>query len=119
MSGLLAAAGVKPGTLLSDDLIADRRAGVVREEEVPSTRRSASVQAILDAAAVVAFLNREPRHEAMTDALAAGAGICTANVAEVIGVPMVASRQRKQARPWRICQSRSSMSIWTWRCVPG
>jgi ribonuclease VapC len=46
------------------------------------------VQAILDAAAVVAFLNREPGHEAMTDALAAGAGICTANVAEVIGVLM-------------------------------
>lgn len=46
------------------------------------------MQAILDAAAVVAFLNREPGHEAMTDALAAGAGICTANVAEVIGVLM-------------------------------
>jgi ribonuclease VapC len=44
------------------------------------------VQAVLDAAAVVAFLNREPGHEAITDALAAGAGVCTANIAEVIGV---------------------------------
>ena len=49
---------------------------------------SVSVQAILDAAAVVAFLNREPGHEAMTDVLAAGAGICTANVAETIGILM-------------------------------
>ncbi len=32
VSGLLAAAGVKPGTLLSDELIADRRAEVAREE---------------------------------------------------------------------------------------
>jgi ribonuclease VapC len=46
------------------------------------------VQAILDAAAVVAFLNREPGHEAITDALAAGAGLCTANAAEVIAVLM-------------------------------
>jgi ribonuclease VapC len=46
------------------------------------------VRAILDAAAVVAFLNREPGHEAMTDVLAAGAGICAANVAETIGILM-------------------------------
>jgi ribonuclease VapC len=46
------------------------------------------VQAILDAAAVVAFLNREIGHEVVTDALAAGAGVCTANIAEVIGVLM-------------------------------
>ena len=46
------------------------------------------MQAILDAAAVVAFLNREIGHEVVTDALAAGAGVCTANIAEVIGVLM-------------------------------
>jgi PIN domain nuclease of toxin-antitoxin system len=44
------------------------------------------VQAILDAAAVLAFLNREAGHEAVTDAIVAGAGVCTANIAEVIGV---------------------------------
>lgn len=32
VAGLLAAAGVKPGTLLSDELVADRRAEVAREE---------------------------------------------------------------------------------------
>ena len=42
--------------------------------------------AILDAAAVIAFLNREPGHETMADILATGAGICTANVAETIGI---------------------------------
>jgi ribonuclease VapC len=46
------------------------------------------VLAILDAAAVLAFLHREPGHGVITDALAAGAGISTANVAEVIGVLM-------------------------------
>jgi ribonuclease VapC len=53
-----------------------------------SNRWNSGVQAILDAAAVVAFLNREPGHEAITDALAAGAGLCTANAAEIIGVLM-------------------------------
>jgi AbrB family looped-hinge helix DNA binding protein len=33
VSGLLASAGVKPGTLVSEDLIADRRAEAEREEE--------------------------------------------------------------------------------------
>ena len=42
--------------------------------------------AVLDAAAVIAFLNREPGHEAVADALAAGAVVCTANLAEVIGI---------------------------------
>jgi ribonuclease VapC len=51
-----------------------------------SNRRRSDVQAILDAAAVLAFLNRESGHAAITDALAAGAGLCTANAAEVIGV---------------------------------
>lgn len=46
------------------------------------------MQAILDAAAVVAFLNREAGHEAIADALAIGAGLCTANAAEVIAVLM-------------------------------
>ena len=41
---------------------------------------------VLDAAAVIAFLNREPGHEAVADALAAGAVACTANLAEVIGI---------------------------------
>jgi ribonuclease VapC len=44
------------------------------------------VQAILDASAIVAFLDREPGHDAITDALAAGAGVCTANIAEAIGI---------------------------------
>jgi hypothetical protein len=34
VSRLLAAAGVKPGTLLSEELIADRRAEAEREEQV-------------------------------------------------------------------------------------
>lgn len=46
------------------------------------------MQAILDASAVVAFLNREPGQQAITEALAARAGVCTANLAEVIGVLM-------------------------------
>ena len=46
------------------------------------------MQAILDSAAVLAFLNRESGHESITDALAAGAGVCTANVAEIVGVLM-------------------------------
>jgi len=46
------------------------------------------MQAILDAAALVAFLNREPGHEAVADVLAAGAGVCTANMAETIGILM-------------------------------
>jgi ribonuclease VapC len=46
------------------------------------------VQAILDSTAVLAFLNREPGHESITDVLAAGAGVCTANVAEIVGVLM-------------------------------
>lgn len=33
VSGLLAAAGVKPGTLLSEELIAERRAEAAREEQ--------------------------------------------------------------------------------------
>jgi PIN domain nuclease of toxin-antitoxin system len=44
------------------------------------------VRTILDAAAVVAFLNRESGHEQITEALAAGAGLCAANAAEVIAV---------------------------------
>ena len=44
------------------------------------------MQAVLDAGAVIAFLNREPGHEIVTNALADGAGVCTANLAEVIGV---------------------------------
>ena len=44
------------------------------------------MQAILDSAAVIAFLNREIGHEAITDALAAGAGVCTASIAEAIAV---------------------------------
>jgi ribonuclease VapC len=55
------------------------------------------VHAILDAAAVVAFLNREIGHEAITDGLAAGAGICTANIAEVIGVLMRRGLTAEQA----------------------
>ena len=46
------------------------------------------MQAILDAAAIVAFLNRETGHEAIIDAIAAGAGVSTANIAEVVGVLM-------------------------------
>jgi ribonuclease VapC len=46
------------------------------------------VQAILDSTAVLAFLNRETGHESITDVLAAGAGVCTANVAEIVGVLM-------------------------------
>ena len=44
------------------------------------------MRAVLDASAIVAFLNREPGHEAVADMLAAGAGVCTPNVAETIGV---------------------------------
>jgi ribonuclease VapC len=46
------------------------------------------LQAILDSAAVLAFLNRESGHGSITDALATGAGVCTANVAEIVGVLM-------------------------------
>ncbi len=46
------------------------------------------MQAILDAAAIVAFLNRETGHETIIDAIAAGAGVSTANIAEVVGVLM-------------------------------
>jgi len=46
------------------------------------------VQAILDSAAVLAFLNRESGHSSITDALAAGAGVCTANIAEIVGALM-------------------------------
>ena len=46
------------------------------------------MQAILDSTAVLAFLNRETGHESITDVLAAGAGVCTANVAEIVGVLM-------------------------------
>lgn len=44
------------------------------------------MQAILDSAAVIAFLNREIGHDLITDALAAGAGVCTANIAEAIAL---------------------------------
>lgn len=42
--------------------------------------------AVLDAGAVIAFLNRETGHEVVADVLAAGAIVCTANLAEVIGI---------------------------------
>jgi AbrB family looped-hinge helix DNA binding protein len=38
VSGLLAAAGVKPGTLLSEELIAERREEVARDERSISSR---------------------------------------------------------------------------------
>jgi ribonuclease VapC len=44
------------------------------------------VRAVLDASAIIAFLNREPGHEAVADMLAAGAGVCTPNIAEAIDV---------------------------------
>ena len=53
-----------------------------------SNRWNTGVQAILDSAAILAFLNREVGHGPITDALAAGAGVCTANVAEIVGILM-------------------------------
>jgi ribonuclease VapC len=44
------------------------------------------VSAILDASALLAFLRREPGAERVADLIAAGASICTANLAEVMAV---------------------------------
>jgi ribonuclease VapC len=57
------------------------------------------VEAILDCSAVIAALEGEPGHEIVDAALAAGAGICTANIAEIMtilvrgGTALAAARQ--------------------------
>ena len=66
---------------------------------------SSPLEAILDASAILALLLKEDGHERVTDALIAGAGVCTVNLAEVaarcarVGMPPDDLRQFTRLMP--------------------